>query len=107
MLIRVPAPGGAGTRSAPVRPPLQMNPAAPNGKLDVFAAFLDALRNPGSYDLFEHAGELFIVPEGEGAARCSLAQSMFRLSQSVLAVCERERDDALSPSTFIAKSQTA
>ena len=36
-------------------------------RADVFAAFLDALRYPGSYDLFEQEGELFIVPVDEDA----------------------------------------
>jgi hypothetical protein len=47
-------------------------------RADVFAAFLDALRYPGSYDLFEQEGELFIVPVDE--EWCSLAQSLFRVT---------------------------
>jgi hypothetical protein len=61
----------------------------------VFAAFLDALRYPGSYDLFEHAGELFIVPVGEG--RRPDVPLLNPCSASHSAFCESVRERRIEP----------
>ena len=78
-----------------------MTPAVyPTGTTDVFVALLDALQHPQRYVLFEHDGELFVVPTDRGGspAPISLAGAQRRKIQELRTAVPDSENHAVSMS---------